>query len=147
MRFQEEDENVKSLRTTDDARRTTDENGRQHVAHSSLRLRWAKNGGSGACSSCKCGAPERASSPGGGGGALTIMSHRYVPLWRPPFSVFSSRSHDDMRFYLTAPRFASDSLPRYIQKNYAQARCPGQACSLASVILPLRHSLFSLAAS
>ena len=44
IRFQEEDENVKSLRTTDDARRTTDD-GRKRtaIAHSSLRLRWAKN--------------------------------------------------------------------------------------------------------
>ena len=82
---------------------------------------------------------------GGGGGHSHIMSHRYVPLWRPPFSVFSSRSHD-MRFYLTAPRFASDSLPRYT-KNNAHSPLPGTARSLASVILPLRHSLFSLAAS
>ena len=43
MRFQEEDENVKSLRTTDNGRRTTDD-GRKRtaIAHSSLRLRWAK---------------------------------------------------------------------------------------------------------
>ena len=47
MRFQEEDENVKSLRTTDDGRRTTDDarrttdDGRKRtaIAHSSLRLR------------------------------------------------------------------------------------------------------------
>ena len=58
MRFQEEDANVKSLRTTDDARRTThwrmtwrialsgstdDGRKRTAIAHSSLRLRWAKN--------------------------------------------------------------------------------------------------------
>ena len=56
MRFQEEDENVKSLRTTDDGRRTThdarrttddgrtdDGRKRTAIAHSSLRLRWAKN--------------------------------------------------------------------------------------------------------
>ena len=36
MHFQEEDENVKSLRTTDDGRKRT------AIAHSSLRLRWAK---------------------------------------------------------------------------------------------------------
>ena len=89
--------------------------------------------------------------PGGGGGHSHIMSHRYVPLWRPPFSVFSSRSHD-MRFYQTAPRFASDSLPRYTKNNAPmrtapQSPLPGTARSLASVILPLRHSLFSLAAS
>ena len=77
------------------------------------------------------------------GGHSHIMSHRYVPLWRPPFSVFSSRSHD-MRFYLTAPRFASDSLPRYT-KNNAHSPLPGTArtLALASVILPLRHSLFT----
>ena len=54
MHFQEEDENVKSLRTTDDGRRTTDDarrtthdarrttdDGRKRtaIAHSSLRLR------------------------------------------------------------------------------------------------------------
>ena len=36
MRFQEEDENVKSLRTTDDGRK------QMAIAHLSLRLRWAK---------------------------------------------------------------------------------------------------------
>ena len=47
MRFQEEDENVKSLGTTDDARRTThdarrttdDGRKRTAIAHSSLQLR------------------------------------------------------------------------------------------------------------
>ena len=96
--------------------------------------------------------PDPTPRPGGGGGGYShIMSHRYVPLWRLPFSVFSSRSHD-MRFYQTAPRFASDSLPRYTKNNAPMRTAPhsplpGTARSLASVILPLRHSLFSLAAS
>ena len=81
----------------------------------------APNGKTSVCS----GAGADPGGGGGGGGHSHIMSHRYVPLWRPPFSVFPSRSHD-MRFYLTAPRFASDSLPRLYEKQCAHAHSPAQ---------------------
>ena len=41
MRFQEEDESVKSLRTTDDARRTPDGRRTKTDGNSSGELRWA----------------------------------------------------------------------------------------------------------